>query len=318
MPRQITIGGLDPATLAAETLALPVLPGMTALPIIRDALDHAVTQRKGAVVIGAKGMGKTMARGLAVDEHHEAEADREDADGSYEPRRLVSVLAPCAASPRDVYVDLHTAIIDATPATRVHGRQKTLGELRHSLLLSAAEEGVVAIVLDECERLSPEGATVLRDLLSGAEEMGRGGRAGAYVRPAGLGLLMLGTPEFRVKIERSSEAGQRWAHCAAIPPLAREEIPPIYLTYFPKFHEAALDMGTHVWHEVVTDRVLRGRPTVSLRLIDTHAREYYRLLVRNGGATYDRRTAPFDLDLFAYSANEANWTITPAASRQAA
>lgn len=361
MPRQLTLGNLSPDVRAAEELELPFLDGPDAVSVLTDALDLCAVHRRGMGVDGPKGSGKSEGRADAVRAFEEAEAEKLAADASYEPRRILCMTAPRATvagsaaggdggltaagrvrsatagrlpSYRGVLLALLAALYGAPPNDRVRGRRKTDHELIADAVETAAALNVAVVVVDDAERLGPDGFTAFRDFMADAAEadgrrqaLGRVGGLGDSVRglrAAGVGVLLIGTPEIKSRLERTDEAGQRWAGCVSVSALAPGDLPAVYRAAFPAFAagERAYDAarGPGAWRRYVVETVAAGRTVVSLRLAAFHAREYYRLLVRNlppETAAPAREAVPFDADLFTLTARRANWHV-PASAGAAA
>lgn len=343
MPRYILIGGLRPEVQAAETLELPYLDGLETGAVLRDVLDAVAATRRGGGVFGPKGSGKSAELAVQVEHFHEAEAAREDADAAYRPRRVVVLQAPRGqdgpagsargragrgAAPlvgyRAVLLAMLREIIGAEPSDRVRARRKE----NHELLRDAAEEtrgaNVAVVAVEEAERLAPDGLTALRDFMAEAEARDPGrqargpGDARAF-RAGGVGVLLVGTPDVRSWVEGTPDAGERWSHCESVAGLPAASVPDVFRHFFPAFADAErladAGVGEGAWRAGIIAIVAAGRPTVSLRMIENHARNYFRLLVNDAppeAPALTRETAPYDADVFALAAERANWHLPPA------
>ncbi len=357
MPRLLKIGALSPESRAAEDLALPFLEGVDVGAAITNALDFVAATRRAAAVLAPKGSGKSDLGAVAVAEFDEAEAAKQAADATYAVRRVEVVRAPRTSAgagggkaakgavrlldARGVLLAVLGALLgDDTPSDRAYGRRMNDKELSKEAVDTARAQHVAVIMIEEAEQLGPAGFTALRDFMADAEAAAPGRlvvdpRTGARTRRSGgVGVLLLGTPNVRATLEASDEAGERWATVETVPGLAAADLADVLLRYFPAFAaaERAYDAGRGrgAWRAEVVALVAQGRPTVSLRQLDTLARDYFRTVVRNlppEAAAPTRETVPFDPGMFLYVADRTNWhrpgagdgsTPRPAPGRDAA
>lgn len=298
-----------------QQIVFPHIPDLHGPALLTDALHFALTARAGVVVTGPKGAGKSYARRMAVADHARQEALRAEADPSYQPEQVITLKLVRAARPADVYVGLFKALIDEAPETRARGRRKDEDELREEFLHLAHEAGLAAVVIDETEHARGAVLDVARDLMSAAEELygararhGDGGRTDADAAAddgpdtrgsaaQGIGVLLVGTPVLRPRIDRSVEAGQRWAKLVEVPPPHSELVPAIYATWLPGFAPAIQAMGMPAWSQFVRTRVVGGRP-VAMRQLARHAREYVRFVAGRDPGVRGLADVPLDCELF--------------------
>lgn len=337
MPRLLRIGALAPETRAAEDLALPFLDGIEVGPAITTALDFAAATRRAAAVLAPKGSGKSDQAKVAVAEFDEAEAQKQAADATYAVRRVVVVRAPRtsagaragkAAKSAAQLLDARGVLLavlgalrgEDTPSDRAYGRRMNDKELSKEAVETARATDVAVVVIEESERFGPAGFTALRDFMADAEaadpnRLTVDPRTGARtVRSGGVGLLFLGTPNVRTMLEASDEAGERWAAVETLAGLPAAHLADVLLGWFPAFAAAdrAYDAGhgRGAWRAEVVALVAKGRPTVSLRQLDTLARDYFRAFLRDlppEAAAPTRETVPFDPGVFLYAADRTNW-----------
>src|SRR5690606_19035280 len=89
------------ATPLAANLALPIIPETDAILWMTDVLDQAIAERKGIVVVGAKGSGKTVALASAIEEVRKLEQATADEEQRPE-QRILEVQSPRAETRRAV------------------------------------------------------------------------------------------------------------------------------------------------------------------------------------------------------------------------
>ncbi len=89
----LTYGALPKRATLVERLALPVIRDLRAITYVSEAVDHAVSDRKGALVVGVKGAGKTMALETVLEDFEAAEDERIALDAGSPRRQLVRMTA---------------------------------------------------------------------------------------------------------------------------------------------------------------------------------------------------------------------------------
>jgi hypothetical protein len=299
-----TINGLPAGHDWIEHCSLPDIPGISTVPVIADALDHVTTQRKSIAVVGEKGAGKSDALEAQLDAYAELQRAKEALDGTYRRQRVLLVQTLRAKSYRDALVELLKLVVGPNVATTVRGRRKLDDELRLELVHAALEQNYVAIVLEEAEVSPAPVFELLRDIVSDsyARDPKRKKR-GSRRAPAGIAVLMVGTPHLRGLLDKSSEAGERWTQIAEIAPPAPAAVPGIYLTWFPRFADHVTKISEQAWANFISTCVTRGRP-VSLRTLENHARRYIRRIARAHREVTALDQVPFVEEVFLYTLRE--------------
>jgi hypothetical protein len=311
MTSQLNLGGSDPHQNAAEELVLPLLEEVEAYSLIHEAIDQALAERKGVLLVGDKGVGKTVAFREGLDALFNAERQKEDLDASYRPRYVVRHATVRNQSARDVLVDLLGQVKpDFVP--RVRGGVKKEDELRKELVFALLDSRVALLAIDEAETLRDDILTVLRDINSDAERLAAArfrvssaDDANGGVAAAGVGILLVGTTKLSARIQEGDECDRRWVRLLIANPVAPDLVPTVYLKWLPQFRAAPAAANPVAWANYIHSLVSSGKP-VPISRIENHVRLYYRLMVRNGLAI-SRVATPFHQDLFEYTAGESGW-----------
>jgi type II secretory pathway predicted ATPase ExeA len=128
--------------------------GLSVKALVTDALDQVATQRRGVVVLGPKGCGKSLALRHALGEFAALERARERRRPRYRRRRVLQVRGIRADRYVDAAVVLLREVSGTSPQVRVHGRLKKHDELLLELVLQLLEQRYAAVVVDEAELLS--------------------------------------------------------------------------------------------------------------------------------------------------------------------
>ncbi|WP_439643988.1 ATP-binding protein [Gemmatimonas sp.] len=290
----------------AEHLALPLVDGLDLDGRVRNALDHAVTTRRGAVVIGAKGCGKSVALARAVAWLEHQEYQREQRNDAYARRAVHYVPSFAARRYHEGLTVLCRQILGVSFHPSVRGGRKQEDDLRTELLLACRDQNIVALVIDEGERVAPEGLRLLRDLMAEAEWHGAHGAAVAGAKRAvGLGVLLVGTPTLRAPIMATNEAAQRWSLLIDVDRLFVHEATDILLAWFPAWRAGVARDAL----SGLIERWLVEAGGVPWRTLENVARLYFRYVQRNHRAVarFTRETTPWNERLFVYVAQQVRW-----------
>lgn len=293
----------------AEHLALPLVDGLDLDGRVRNALDHAVTTRRGAVVIGAKGCGKSVALARAVAWLEHQEYQREQRNDAYARRAVHYVPSFAARRYHEGLTVLCRQILGVGFHPSVRGGRKQEDDLRTELLIACRNQNIVTLVIDEAERVSPEGLRLLRDLMAEAEWHGAHGAAVAGAKRAvGLGVLLVGTPTLRAPIMATDEAAQRWSLLIDVDRLLVHEATDILLAWFPAWRPSVAP-GVTATVSVLIERWLVEAGGVPWRTLENVARLYFRYVQRNRRTTarFTRETTPWNERLFVYVAQQFRW-----------
>jgi hypothetical protein len=306
-PRTVTLGGLSQSDTRAEDLVLPLMTGTTTVSIIMDGLHDAISRRTGIAIVGPKGAGKTEALRLAAHEFEAAERQRQDLDDGYRRRRVLRL--PTLVSPRyrDVLVELYKAMTGTELRLRVQGTQLTDDTMLARLAAQAFDRNIVAILVDQAEAMSTDAFRAFRDLMTVAADLDERRKGVNGVIAAGIGVLLVGTPAVRAMIAGTEERGHRWARVAELHGVWPEDVSGIYCGWFPQFAADIAKRGGTAWWERQLDALVSHGQIVAMRSITDHARRYWQHVLANSKSDITRESAPLDIDLFTYAANEIEW-----------
>lgn len=303
----IQIGGIDPNDPFRTPLTMPILRDFDALSLMSDALDQAVHERKGVVIVGPKGVGKTVALRQAIDRRMEAEWARKDLDAGYLPRQVVLLRSIRARRYRDVLGALYNEVLGTEWADRWHGRTKSDDTLRAELIMHLADERRVLIAVDEAETLTPDAVAALRDLIAEAEDRDADRFSSDGITAAGVGVLLVGTGDgFAARIAASDEAGHRWVRVVRLDPLEPAQVPALYPRLLPGLRTHIDAVGAAAWATYVDATVVRGR-RLPIRALENHVRAYFRLLASNDHAVTSLDTAYFHGEMFELTWSDVDW-----------
>lgn len=304
-PRSLSLGGLDEATHLIEGLRLPIIENLEVRRWMDDALLQATAERKGVVVVGKKGTGKTIAVQKAVHAFEDAERTKEEEDAKYRRQRVVVVQSPRAKGRTDVIGVLWKAVTGTDMVRHRRGRRKPDDDLLQELVHQLLGQNITALVLDEAENLSPAALEVLRDVISRAESTseGRLSRDGTEYAAAGVGVVLVGTPRLTPRLSESEEAGHRWVRFRSVDTLKPEQAADIYRRYLPAFDERAEQVGEDAWQEMIRVQVCVGH-RVPIRTIENHVRAYVRRMALDDPEISSVEEIPYDEEVFGFTLSE--------------
>jgi hypothetical protein len=289
----VVLGGFDEGDfLGAERLRLPLLDYVGGIARMKDALDCALTVRKGIPVLGKKGVGKSVAVDCAVQAFQRRELEARRRDHKYQPRRVVVIPTLRADKYRDAVLVIGQAITGTLVPVRAHGRRRGDDELRDDLLNTCRLQRVVALIIGEGEYLTAASRAVLRDLMGNSEDSDPHRRNDAGIGAAGLAILLVGTPPLLNGLQKSEEFGHRWLPPVEIPGLTPADVPRVYRDWVPGFeaHIAESEAATPgAWAAYIAGQFPPTRMP-ALRTLDHHVRLYMRRMMRQ--ARHERRPAP--------------------------
>lgn len=291
----LRFGGLPSRATLAETLALPVLPDLPALVYAKDALDQAVTERKGVALIGQKGAGKTMAVDAAVAEFDHVEDQRIARDRSQPRRTLLRLMSPRSTKRVQVIEAVHRALTGGPLETKERGRRIVEDELLENLVTALLAADVAALIVDEAEHLSDPGLSVIRDIISQAESRSKQRYAGDTYRAAGVGALLVGTPDLKHRLQASDEAGRRWLRMQDIKLLSTAQAAGVYRRFLPCLDREADARGEGAWKAFVGSLCPHRVPIAHL---ENHVRHYVRRMANHDPAIERIEDVPFVEEIF--------------------
>jgi hypothetical protein len=308
-PFSMNLGGLDPAQHVAEDLALPILPSLGAVTLCKLALDTAATLRRGVMVVGPKGVGKTVGLHLAYEWFAALEREKRQLDNAHRPRRVLRVHGLRNTSYRDTAL-LLARKLSKTYDDRVRGRKKEPNEVRADFLQLCLKQNYAVLILDEAENCSDAALLLLRDLMADAEEEDptRYRMAGATTA-AGLGIVVAGDRPIEERLGLTNEASERWVNVIRVDLLTPEDVIGVYSTWFPGFTPHIESIGPDVWANYLSSVVCRGQH-VSFRLLENHARMYVHYTARSNAEVRALHDVAFDADLFQFTLEQAAWALT--------
>lgn len=147
---------------------------------------------------------------------------------------------------------------------------------------------------------------LLRDIMSDAERLDLTGHNAGGQRSAGVGVLLLGTHPLAHRLTRSAEAGGRWVQLVTVGRIRPGVVAEVYETWFPGFAEHIATVGRPAWLKFLETNLSEGR-SVSLRLLENHARLYFRRMVRKGDSIRSRESTRFSERVFLWTLGEVRW-----------
>src|SRR5690606_13191004 len=220
-------------------------------------------------------------------------------------RRLLEVQSPRAEVRRHVIGAIWQEVFGMEQPQRVRNRRlKPDDVLLEELVEMLIQQNVVALAFDEAECLSSEGITVIRDIISRAERLGRERRynEGKY-RPFGIGVVLVGTEELHAALMDSGELGQRWVRIVEVGLLEPDQVARTYQKFLPAFKDHVNRIGNDAWNEFVRVRVCNGS-AMPIRLLENHVRAYARRMVADNPDITSISDVKFDEELFFMTLNE--------------
>lgn len=307
MKRSLIIGGLHQSTHLATQAMLPILPDTHAQTMIMDALDKAVSQRKGFAVVGPKGAGKSFAVDRAMEEFEDSERAMEDLHATYERRRVRMIWSPRAEKRMDVLEVIWREVLGEDMPRRDGNRNKPEDALLAELVDHLLELGICALVFDEAENLSEVGFMVIRDIISVAQQRAQDRFSGGKYRAVGVGVLLVGDEKLEPMVKASREAMHRLAGVYRVEALSPAEAAEVYCHFVPGIGFYASAVGADTWAEFVRARVVYNQP-IPLRFIETHARLYISRMTAEDHEFSCLADIPYDQEMFLHTLKEVFFT----------
>lgn len=283
---------------SASEFTIPILDATDAVQWMSDALDQALTERKGVAVVGYKGTGKSIALADAIAGFEAQEPANAEKEQRAE-RRVRKLQSPSATDKREVLVAIHQAIFGMEPELRARGgRTRGYDVLLPELVELLLSQDIAVLVFEEAENLKEEGVEVARDLVSMAEAKGEDRRFTEQgIRAFGVGVLFVGTPKLIPPLRASAEVGQRWVRIQEIGDLNPERAAAVYRAYLPAFERRARELGARQWRDFVRIRVAKGG-AMPIRHIENHTRSYVRSMLAEFPETDSFEAIGFDEEIF--------------------
>lgn len=303
-----TRNGVDLRLSAApdgeHDIGLPILPRLGAYAEAKMAIEHAITSRRGALLCGPKGTGKTVGVLLALAWLADRERDREEADPTYRRPHVLELTSLRNADYRTTALAVATAL-DEDYEPKVGHAKKGGNEIRDDVAHMCLAKRFGLIVCDEAEVLSVESLNFFRDVMSVAEKASTDRIKDGEIKAAGVGVLLVGDLTTESRVAATSEAEQRWARSTRVSPLTPEQVVEVYAAWFPGFASQIATMGDTMWVNFLETLVCRDE-SVPLRLLENHARSYVMTYRRVHGAHIPLQDVQLDAELFrrAFMANK--------------
>lgn len=353
--RTVSFRGGAAAERVPAMFSLPILDdeeGFEAIGDIIDALDQVVDERKGVVVVGDKGNGKTFGVQAAVTQFRTNERREKHGDGRTVTRTVHRIHSPRDTDRLGTIKAIHKAVTASDLVTRERGQTIETEQLFEELVHMLLNGGVSALVFDEAENLSPEALVLLRDIMSFAEAASPARVAGSRYTAAGVGILLVGTMELRYSIDESVELGERWVRVHEITPPTPDRLAGLYRLFMPCLaaeserlsqERAAMSADSKPtrskarggkdndpsrpasaittpkdgapWIEYVRRTVWQGRDDVTMRTVENHVRSYVR---RTVAALADEGVTVHAVDELPFDAELFEWTFAELATKQRA
>ena len=307
MKRTLTLGGLHQSTHLANQAMLPILPDTHAQTMIMDALDKAVSQRKGFAVVGPKGAGKSFALERATEEFDDSERAMEDMDATHERRRIRTIWSPRAERRVEILEVIWREVLGEDMPRRDGTRNKAPDILLAELVDHLLELGICALVFDEAENLTDVGFTTIRDIISVAQQRAQDQFSGGKYRAVGLGVLLIGDERLEPLVKASREAMHRVAGVYRVENLSPAEAAEVYCRFVPGIGIHASVIGEGGWSDFVRNRVVFNQ-AIPLRFIETHARLYISRMTAEDHDFACVADIPYDAEMFLHTLREVFYT----------
>jgi len=309
---EIKIGAVAGALELTERIRLPILEDLGVIAWVTDVLDFVVAHRKGGLIIGEKGSGKTFAARRALRSFAEAEQMYEKHGDEYRHREVLFVPQIRGSKPRDVICALYKAATGAGPSPRAGSYYKTDDDLLDETIRAYEARNAVAVVIDEGEQLSREALGVLESFMSRSETMSDDRyEEGTYV-PAGIGVVLLGTGRLRELAASSPEWGRRWVRMQEVGLVEADQVPGVYLRFLPGFEEHVDEIGEAAWDTFIEDAITHGEDQ-PLSFIENHVRTYVRRMRMAEPDLEDLGDVPFHEEIFDHARRH---TLRPELARR--
>lgn len=296
-----TFGGLDPSGSFSENLRLPILRDLGAITLARQAFDTVAATRKGIVLQGIKGSGKSLAIREAASWFSQTEKKKRKADNAYRIRTVAVLETIRDANYRETGVQVATALAGYY-RDRVHNRKKDANEVRADVVQILLTQRVALLSVDEGERCSDATLRFLRDLMADTQAADSNAYAEeGWAGAGGVGIVLVGTESIGKRVAKTNEAGQRWTNIIQVPPLSLDDSVRVYAEWLPGLRDHAKSIGAKEWKNYIGSLICRGTP-ISFRIIENHVRGYVHLYTRMHDGITEREQIAFDRPLFEMAA----------------
>jgi type II secretory pathway predicted ATPase ExeA len=296
----VPLGGIHPAARTLDAIELSVHDGLPAIGLLRDVVQQVTAERKGVALVGPKGCGKSVALARVKAEFDAGEDEKHQRDDTYLPQHLLVLQCLRTGDARQVLGLIYRAATGNEQPRRGRHGPKPIEQLRREVVEQLRQLNIVALLLDEADKLPPAGLQVIRDLMAQAEESHPDRHTARGYRAVGLGVVFLGEPMLEIQLRQSGEVAQRFTRVVRIPPVEPAAMPALYAALHESMAHAAERLGAR-WTTLITS-LWNDRP-VPARLIENHVRQYLRVrfneqVARDPSRAADLGLQSFDEDLF--------------------
>jgi hypothetical protein len=311
----LPIGGNGGRRHLLNKLTLPILPVGMNLALAADAMQKALDERRGVVIEGERGVGKTIGIATARRQILADERAARDADKDHRARRVVVTRGLGGKTEADALISLLKVVAEKGFRERAHAMRKDATDLMKQLVTHLRSQNVGLLVVDEAQRCSDAAITMLRNLIADGEETDdeRYGDAAAdpndlgTLTTAGVGLVVAGTPGLRARIEATGEARHRWVAEVELHRLPAADVPGVYAAWFPRFREHVSRVGEDVWRAYVTSTAAK-EGDVPFRFLENHAKAYWYRMINFDPSVTKREAVYFLPELFESTLAESRWS----------
>lgn len=301
-------GGLADGHDVPERFALKTLTYLPAMPAAKRAVDSAGARRKGVLLLGPGGAGKSAASRAARDWYNGIQRKKAEKDSNYRRQRLVTVFSGRGSGYWDTAVKLARQL-DRRYTEKVRGRKKDQNEVRRDLIEMALNTGTTLLVVDDAEKSSEEELLFFRDVMAESEEMDlsrRGGDNGQSA--AGVGIVLVGHPDLIGRSPVKGELGRRWSQRIDVRQIRPEECGGIYRDWLPGLTPYIRRLGEESWTNYVSSLLRPLKGTLSVGFLETHTRLYVLKYARHHRDIPEVGGIDFDEHLFEKAFHEA-WVV---------
>lgn len=259
----------------AGDMPLPLFERLGGIDLARYAISSATTLKRGCVLIGDKGTGKSEGVHAGLRWYDASQKQREAADPRYQRSYALHFPNLAKETEHGLAVLLGKQLLPDF-SDRAGVRTKSPQALRDEIASHLLKNRYAVIVIDEAEFLTPACLEFLRHLMSTAAPRDSRQYEGSGKRPAGIGVVLVGTPVLKARIVASEEAGHRWAEILDVEPLTLEDACQVYAHWLPTLTAAfgaAIGVNSMAWVNYVGTTLAQGN-VLPLRVIDHHVRTY--------------------------------------------
>lgn len=304
MPPRVPLPPNDADPADEDGLPIPAYDALPALRIAYKALDTALRQHTGVLLIGPKWAGKTTGILRAIDLVHENEERLAAANENHRARRVLYVHSKHPRSSKEfVFFLLQKVVPGARDRDGV--RRKSEDTMVQELVNALLHKRYGIVVCDEAEYLTNAAIDTMRKIVSQSfvDDKRRTQTVGTteVLRPAGVGVVLVGTETVRTLVHQNPDARFRLGIEHEVPTINANQVHAAYLHVFPGFGAHIAQIGINAWIEYCRLTVALGRPMVIGKVVQ-HCRLYFEMMVEASRGTESelrtREGTPFNDVLF--------------------